>query len=57
MTSTRQDKTVRTDAVELNDAALDRVAGGYPLAKPVRLLDTRLNQSISDGSSNTILTA
>ena len=25
---TRQDKTVKTDAVELNDAALDRAAGG-----------------------------
>ena len=28
MTSTRQDKTGTTDAVELNDAALDKAAGG-----------------------------
>lgn len=43
MTKTRQDKTVTTDAVELNDAALDRAAGGgdgllfVPLSKPLRL--------------------
>lgn len=28
MTRTRQDKTAKPDAVELNDAALDRAAGG-----------------------------
>ena len=29
MIRTRQDKTATTDAVELNDAALDQAAGGY----------------------------
>ena len=57
MTSTKQDKTAKPAAVELNDAALDRAVGGYPLPSPVRLLETRPKQSITDGSSNTILTA
>ena len=57
MTKQHQVKTATPDAVELNDAALDRAVGGYPLAKPLRLLETYPNQSISDGTSNTILKA
>ena len=58
MTKQHQVKTATPDAVELNDASLDRVAGGFhPLPSPVRLLETRPKQSISDGSSNTILAA
>ena len=57
MTKQHQVKTATPDAAELNDAALDRAVGGYPLPSPVRLLETRPNQSISDGTSNTILKA
>ena len=54
MTRKKQDKTVKTDAVELHDAALDRAAGGYhPLPSPVRLLETRTTK---DGTSNTLMT-
>ena len=57
MTKKHQVKADTPEAVELNDAALDRAVGGYPLPSPVRLLETRPKQSITDGSSNTILTA
>ena len=49
MTSTRQDKTVRTDAVELNDAALDRAVGGF--TGGVRVSGGDVN---GDGSVRTI---
>ncbi len=54
MTRKKQDKTVKSAAVELHDAALDRAAGGfYPLPKPVRLLETR---TIKGGASDTLMT-
>ena len=46
MTKQQQVKTDAPQAVELNEAALDRVAGGITTAGP---------PGISDGTSNTIL--
>lgn len=61
MTKTRQDKTIGTDAVELEDAALDRAAGGggllfNPLPSPVRLTSNDgTGTSVKDGTSNTLV--